>query len=355
MMKRKIFVLLVSIFLLCSCGGLEFHSALKTNSLNFNKSLQHAISEQMLLNLIRLRYEEYPVFLEVGSISTQLSFSGSLGGVAKITKGPESYSIDLGFAYARKPTFTFIPLQGASFAQRLLSPIPIDHLVLLLNSGWRTDRVLRLCVQSINGIPNAPTASGPTPKKAPRFKKFLELTKKLEILRKRGEIKYLYVKKNNKVLPALAFLGKDPLIDKVREELKLTPQPYYLLIPPGTKRSDKEIQVETRSLIGVLFYLSNGIEIPERDIKKGRVVATYYSNGTRFSWKNLLGDIFQVHYSKFLPVDALIAVKYRNYWFYISDEDISTKSTFILLQQLFALEASKGKGFSPLLTLPIGD
>ena len=354
MKKRNWLIFLGIIFFLAGCAG-GFHSTLKYSSIGFNKSLQHAISEQMLLNLVRLRYGESPVFLEISSITTQFSFSGNLGGKANLVEGPESYSLDLGISYAEKPTFTFIPLQGETFARRFLSPIPLEHLILLLNSGWRIDRILRLCVQSINGLPNAPTASGPTPALAPEFKHFLNLAKKLEILRKKGKIKFLFIREKEKVFPALVFLGEDPLIEEVRQILGLKPAPYYPLVGSETKRSAKVIQIETRSLIGTLFYLANGIEVPEEDLNTGKVVLTRYPDGKLFSWKSLLGDLFQVHYQKSLPSDALIAVKYRNYWFYISDRDISTKSTFILLQQLFALEASKGKGVAPLLTIPIGE
>ena len=344
---------LTVLFLLSGCGGMVQHS-FKQSSLGFNKALQHAVSEQMLLNLVRLRYGESPVFLEVTSISSQYSFSGSLSTGADLKEGPDSYSLGLGFSYTEKPTFTFIPLQGEKFARRLLSPIPIDHLILLLNSGWRADRVLRLCVQSLNGIPNAPTASGPTPKEAPEFKTFLDLTRKLEILRKKRKLHFLYIQQEGKTFPALVFLGDDPLIAEVRKILGLKEAPYYPLVGPEAERTSSVIQIETRSLIGVLFYLSQGIEVPKEDLKTGRVVLTQYPDGRPFSWNTLLGDLFHVYHKNSLPSDAVIAVKYRNHWFYIPDQDISTKSTFILLQQLFALEASKGKGVSPILTLPIG-
>jgi hypothetical protein len=349
-------VLFVFLFLIMGtgCSGITGKS-LKKSSLSFNYALQHAIGEQMLLNLVRLRYGENPVFLEVSSISSQYSFSGDLSASAQFKRSSESYGIGLGFSYAERPTFTFTPLQGEKFARRLLSPIPINHLILLLNSGWRVDRVLRLCVQNINGIPNAPTASGPTPSEPPKYKKFLELTKKLELLRKRGKIKFTYIVNNNQTIPVFIFYGNSALVKEVKEILGLKEAPYYPVVGMEVKRSPSVIQVETRSLIGVLFYLSQGVEVPKEDIKAGRVAITEYKNGKVFSWKTVIGDIFSIHESKKLPEDAAIAIKFRNHWFYIKDTDISTKSTFILLQQLFALEASKGKGTSPILTLPIGD
>ncbi len=48
------------------------------------------------------------------------------------------------------------------------------------------------------------------------------------------------------------------------------------------------------------------------------------------------------------------AVKYRSSWFYIDDSDLTAKSTFALLMQLFALQAGEIKSTGPILTLPVG-
>jgi len=54
------------------------------------------------------------------------------------------------------------------------------------------------------------------------------------------------------------------------------------------------------------------------------------------------------------PAAGSVSVEYRGHWFYIDDSDLSSKSTFSLLGQLFALQAGGGKAISPVLTLPIG-
>ncbi|NPA38987.1 MAG: hypothetical protein GXO57_00850 [Thermodesulfobacteria bacterium] len=355
---KKIF-LIFFVFLMLGFSGCSslVESSFKKSSIGFNRALQYSTSKQMLLNLVRLRYDESPVFLEVTSISTQYNFEGTLSTSATLKKdsAENSYGIGVGFGYAEKPTFTFAPLQGEKFARRLLSPIPIDHLILLLNSGWRVDRVLRICVQSINGIPNAPTASGPTPKSPPKYKRFLDLAYKLEELRKEGLIKFFYLKQGHKTIPVLKFTNATSLVKEVKKILGLKDAPYYPIVGPEYQKNPWVIRIETRSLIGVLFYLSQAVEVPQEDIKAKRVVQTVDSEGKPFSWDLVLGDLFKVRVSSSFPKDALIAVKYRGHWFYISDTDISTKSTFILLQQLFAMEASKGKGSAPILTLPLGD
>jgi len=311
----------------------------------------------MLLNLVRLRYGEPPVFLQLTSISSQYGFSSDFSGEAKINEVyPDSYSLGLGFSYATRPTFTFVPLQGEEFAKRLLSPIPIEHLILLLNSGWRVDRVLRLCIQSINDLPNAPSASGPTPTRPPEYRDFLRLTRKLETLRQQRLVKFLFVSQGQKSIPALVVAPQAeafPVTAEIRRILRLERAPYYPFVGPVATSGPEQIRLQTRSLLGVLYYLSQGVEVPKKDLESGRVAVTRYPDGRLFFWEEILGDIFKVRASKTLPSQAAIAVKYRGRWFYLSDTDLTTKNTFVLLQQLFALEASKSKALSPLLTLPV--
>ena len=50
----------------------------------------------------------------------------------------------------------------------------------------------------------------------------------------------------------------------------------------------------------------------------------------------------------------LVAVQHRGWWFYIADDDQSSKATFSLLNILYSLQQATGQGKSPVLTLPIG-
>ena len=57
----------------------------------------------------------------------------------------------------------------------------------------------------------------------------------------------------------------------------------------------------------------------------------------------MTAGLFHVHYSRKRPVDADVAVKHRGYWFYISNCDLNSKSTFNLLQELINLEIRAGR------------
>ncbi|MFQ5429466.1 MAG: hypothetical protein ACE5E1_04070 [Phycisphaerae bacterium] len=52
-------------------------AALKIGHARYSDAVQRTAAEQLLLNLVRLRYREAPVFLEVGSISSSISLAAS--------------------------------------------------------------------------------------------------------------------------------------------------------------------------------------------------------------------------------------------------------------------------------------
>jgi hypothetical protein len=104
----------------------------------------------------------------------------------------------------------------------------------------------------------------------------------------------------------------------------------------------------------MLFFLAEGIDVPERDTHAGKVAITRHETGELFDWRAVTGNLLRVHVESTRPPDAVIAVRYRGSWFYIDDADLSSKSTFSLLSQLFALQAGKTERLLPLLTLPIG-
>lgn len=395
-------------------AGCQFGpAALKISHTQYNQALQESSAEQLLLNLVRLRYGEAPVFLEVGSISAQFVFdqSGDITGTLNEDVGaqkgnPDVLRIGGSIGYTERPTISYAPLSGDDFVQRLLSPISLDTVVLLTHSGWRMDRVFRLIVQEMNGLENARTASGPTPTSAPTYKRFLNAARLLRSLQQKRLIELGYetvtvevsdpigaaaLTANDLVQAAKAGhrfravadgkrdfvltrqarrliirLGQDLRgeedVTALREALRLQPdKPQYRLVAAagvGTVGKDAQIgresvSIDARSLLGVMFYLSQGIEVPKSHVRAGRVTSTQDADGP-FDWSAVLGNLFKVHTKALPPRGAAVAVRHRGYWFYILDTDQDSKSTFFLLGQLFTLQAGSAKGTAPVLTLPLG-
>jgi hypothetical protein len=54
------------------------------------------------------------------------------------------------------------------------------------------------------------------------------------------------------------------------------------------------------------------------------------------------------------PMNAFVAVPYRNRWYYIDDGDMKTKVCFMILSSIYSLQAGDLPSTAPVLTLPVG-
>ena len=113
--------------------------------------------------------------------------------------------------------------------------------------------------------------------------------------------------------------------------------------------------MRTRSISSLMFYLSQNVSVPPEHDAAGLVTITKRADGSPFDWNDTpAGSVFRVAYSKKRPSASAIAIPYRGYWFYIADNDLETKTTFLLLMQLFSLQAGQTSSVPPTLTIPVG-
>ena len=87
---------------------------------DYGSAVATSWKEQTLLNIVKLRYMDLPMFLDVGQIVAgyTMETSGSVG--AGLTRGevPSSYEASVGgsIRYTDRPTITYSPLSVASCA-----------------------------------------------------------------------------------------------------------------------------------------------------------------------------------------------------------------------------------------------
>ena len=102
-----------------------------------------------------------------------------------------------------------------------------------------------------------------------------------------------------------------------------------------------------------MLYLSRGVEVPQQDIDNGMVHVTLDKDGEPFNWRHISEDLFTIESSASKPADAFLSVQYRNHWFFIRDNDVVTKDTFVLFETLLALRAGEIPQSNTPLTLPL--
>lgn len=212
-----------------------------------------------------------------------------------------------------------------------------------------------LLSQSLNGVKNAPTASGPTPDRRPEFESFLRAVQLMRELQQDGVLLLgVGADGQNRLQISVADQNQnDPQVAELLDLLNLKAGAASYGLLAGAGDSETHIQTNLRSLMGVLFYVSQSVEVPQRDIDAGRVNITKNPDGSVFEWHQLTGELLRVRSELEPPSNAYVAVPYRDAWFYIDDSDLNSKSTFALLSELSALAAGSIETKAPVLTLPI--
>jgi hypothetical protein len=367
--RGRVLSFLCLFLLLAASGCASLGSrAMKGERTLLNTALQQTNDEQLLINLVRFRYGDTPAFLQVSSISSQLALDVGISAGAELESSKPDRDLLLFGAsagYATRPTLSYVPLQGNEFIQQLLTPLTTEKILLLYRSGWHIKRLFTICVQGMNGLKNAPRASGPTPGRAPEYGDFSKAVDLLRELERKDLVSLVHLPPASGKDPARVVLHIDPEAHALPETqalitlLNLSPNhPHYPLVYTQLQESHLApvniIEIDTRSLLGVMFFLSNGVQAPEKDVNEGRVKVTSMESGQPFDWKAVLRDYLKVHAKNEMPVDTRLRVKYRGHWFYIDDTDSESKSTFTFLSQIFSLQAGTAEGIVPVLTLPVG-
>ena len=152
---------IVSLMILLLAGCSSFGpKRIPGDHLSYNEAVARSANEQMLLNLVRLRYQHVPLFLAINSVLTQYTYVGEAGvsGTRESAAGDLGWSVggQAGVLYAERPTVTFSPLAGEEFAKQLLTPIPSDRLFSLVQSGWSKEQLLIMGLERINHVENLP-------------------------------------------------------------------------------------------------------------------------------------------------------------------------------------------------------
>jgi len=333
----------------------------------YNMAVQHTNDQELLLNLVRIRYRDTLYFTSVERIAATQELLQSVGGssqsvdsrnllggmpaattvtglVSKVrTLGPVSISVN------EKPTVFYVPVEGEKFVRQMMTPMNPDLLLLLVQSGWSIDRVFSVGLQEINGLKNAPTASGPTPSREPEFRDFREAVRLLRVLQREQLIGLVKVKGQGVELRFEPLANSRPETVRLKEMLKLAPDRNRFNLIAGSESPDADtIAITTRPVISALNYLSQGVDAPAADVKAGKVRPTVRSNGEPFDWQELLDSVFHVRSSDTEPRDASVMIPYRGSYFYIADDDLDSKSTFVLLTQLIALHSVPPSSSTPM-------
>jgi hypothetical protein len=364
-MKKPIAILEVSVLagLLAALAGCGFGaSSIGRDRLDYETALTVSWQRQILNNIVKLRYGDTPVFLEVGSVINQYELE-SLVSVNAPPWNPSAgteFPIFGGSArYADRPTITYSPVMGEKFAKSLLSPIPPSTVMSLVQSGWPVSYVFPITVSAINGINNRSYTHFMGRKEDPQFYPLLERLRRLQ-LSPAVSMRVLPPKKEGEGgETTLLLLGGRSMDDAVKEDLKtvlatlgLNPHAAQINLVYGLlPADDHEIALQTRSVIEIFGELAGGIDVPASHVAEQRVRSTRYGKG---SPEGEFEPLMRIHSGPDRPEQPFISIRYRDHWFWVDDRDLTSKFMFTFLMLLTNLAEKGVVPASPLLTIPSG-
>lgn len=341
---------IVAFLALAACGCASVGpKTIPRDQFDYGGALGTSLREQLLMNIVGMRYLDAPVFINVSSVINQYTLEGevALGAGANTGLGGQN-TLSLGTAgrWSDRPTITYTPIAGQKFALSLLTPIPPESLFALVQAGWSPEMILRLAVRSINGVENE--WAGPVNRRQAdsRFVELLDVWKRLRdgrvigLRREGGGPAHILVYRTQ--LPISDDLRRD--LDFFHESLGLDPGASEYHLGYGlTPETPKEIMVLTSSLLEIMNELAWRIDVPEEHVQDARTLGSFTSEG--------LPPLIRVQQAAERPDDAYVAVPNRGQWFYIDDKDILSKRTFAILQLMISLTDSGDAARGPVLTI----
>ena len=145
------------------CQSIGPHTV-ATDRFDYSTAIADSWKKQTLLNIVKLRYVDLPVFVDVSSVVAGYSMQTGIGvgGTLSTEKAVQgNFFNGSGQAiYTDRPTITYTPLTGQKFLRGLVTPIEPKNIFFMLQSGYAADFVLGLTVESLNGVRNRSTSAG---------------------------------------------------------------------------------------------------------------------------------------------------------------------------------------------------
>ena len=338
----------LALLVLAGCASVSPRH-INTDRMDYGQVIADSWKRQTLMNVVRLRYADAPVFLDVSSIINSYTVGGEASALATVPSRIDPNVLEFGATgrWSNTPTVTYQPLLGDRFTKSLLQPIPPASVFQLLQGGWGVDLVFRTVVSSVNGLRNTSAGVAADPG-------FIELTEALSRIQRAGNIgiRVEARKEGGGVLAVIrraesgTELGEDS--QRVRKLLGLGEGVSEFEITYGlAPRNPNEVAMLTRSMMEIMLQLGFGIDLPAAHATGGRALP-----GQRLPGDAQAEPLVRIRSGTEPPADAYAAVPYRGYWYWIDDTDIASKRIFTFLMILFSLAETGQTTAAPVVTVP---
>ena len=319
----------------------------------YSVSLADSWKELTLLNIVKVRYLDPPVYVDIGNIvsSYTLSQGASLGG--NLSGNGNQMNLGGAVTFSNSPTITYTPLTGNAYIKGLTTPLPAAQVFGAMQNGVPADSILLSSVQSINGLRNQQAGLDGIRPADPEFHRVRELMRDIQLS---GAVR-LYVKedatKREATVLALPNQNIPPDIRAASAELRRLLRlrrdaTEFTLVSAPLPSSDTEVAVLTRSIVGLLQNMAAEVEVPPEHSARHVAVPGLEAGRTVPG----VVPMIRIHSGKNKSADAFVDINYRDTWFWIDDGDLVSKRAFAQLMQLFTMTDTGPRANMPVVTIP---
>jgi hypothetical protein len=321
---------------------------------DYGSAIADSWKQQTLLNIVKLRYIDQPVFVDVASVVAGYSLQTgvTVNGVVSSKEAVQGNYGSIGgqAIYTDRPTITYVPMTGEKFLRGLITPIDPKNIFFMLQSGYAADFILGLTVESLNGVRNRSTAGGVVREADPEFLRALALMREVQLA---GAMGMRVEEDKAKGATGVVFFRRDEVpadvaakAAEVRRLLKLPEgqQKFSLLYSP-MPGGPNELAVNSRSMLQIMGAFGSYMDVPEAHVKDHSALPSFVSpQGAERE--------VHIHSGPDKPENAFVSVRYRDHWFWIDQGDWLTKRAMTAIIFFFTLADTGAAEKLPLITIP---
>lgn len=372
--RAQRFCALAFVLALAGCSSIG-PATIKRDRTDYSSAMGNSWKEMQLLNIVKYRYFDPPVFLDVPSVVSQQEIEARTRAEAQFfdheltnVSGTQNFAfIRAEGRYTDRPTISYTPITGPSLVDLLLRPVPPATILAMIDAGYPADFIVERTVKSINDLYNYSLIAirGGRPGD-PRFREVMAALRRLQqagaiaARTTRGEeqasstsgtagpgetkplVTTVYFRRH-----ASAAAERD--IAHVKSLLGLDPKRDEFKVTGGPRHKPDEIAVDSRSLQEVLEEFAAGVDVPEGEVADGRATPVPAFAASPYS-----APLIHVYSDDGPPDDAYTAVYYQQRWFWIANDDLRSKLDFLFLMVFSALVEARSIPQVPLVTISAG-
>jgi hypothetical protein len=345
----------IATFALAGCASIG-PATVPRDRVDYAGALAVSWKEQTLLNIVKLRYFDTPMYVDVASVVASHELLTELTTTSRVVPHPMSsaasyYNVEGRGRYTDRPTVSYVPLAGERFINGLLRPLPPQTVFALMEAGHPADFILQMSVRAINDVSNI---SRSPPRAHAGSPQFAQLVAALRRIQRAGVIGMRTEKRDGHHVTLISFRSiaggaAEDDVRLVKRVLRLNPQKQEYILASGSYRRDAdEIAMLTRSIQEIMAELSVGVEVPSEDLTEGRVarIAQVRSGDIRRM------PLLRIRSGSQAPADAFAAVHYRRSWFWVDDRDMTSKRVFMFLRMFASLAETGVVPQAAIVTIP---